>query len=127
MGIFTIRVPFFGHKTQGFCFCYFPNIKSTWNKCKWKILDNSNYDNFHSGGDFSHGYVIMHKYFGKKPKMQKISTYIFVYNLTCFMHENFLHMLLTFGATNCKQVNEYIKNQPKWQIKWIVLLTTLST
>jgi len=21
-------------------------------------------------------------------------------------------MLLTFGATNCKQVNEYIKNQP---------------
>jgi hypothetical protein len=75
-------------------------------------LDNSNYDNFHNGGDFSHGYVIMHKYFGKKPKMQKISTYIFVYNLTCCMHENFLHMLLTFGATNCKQVNEYIKNQP---------------
>jgi hypothetical protein len=26
-----------------------------------------------------------------------------------FLHENFLHMLLTFGATNCKQVNEYIK------------------
>jgi hypothetical protein len=26
----------------------------------------------HGGGDFSHAYVIMHKYFGKKPKMQKI-------------------------------------------------------
>ncbi len=26
--IFIIRVPFFDHKTQGFCFYYFPNIKS---------------------------------------------------------------------------------------------------
>jgi hypothetical protein len=32
----------------------------------WEILDSSNYDNFHGGGDFSHAYVIMHKYFGKK-------------------------------------------------------------
>jgi hypothetical protein len=31
------------------------------------INDNSNYDHFHSGGDFLHLYVIMHKYFGKKP------------------------------------------------------------
>ncbi len=38
-----------------------------------KILDNSNYDNFHGSGDFSHAYVIMHKYFGKKSKMQKIN------------------------------------------------------
>jgi hypothetical protein len=45
-GIFTIRVPLFHHKTQGFCFCYLPNTKSKWNKFKWKILDNSNYDNF---------------------------------------------------------------------------------
>jgi hypothetical protein len=37
-------------------------------------MDNSNYDNFHGGGDFSHAYVSMHKYFGKKPKMQKMST-----------------------------------------------------
>jgi hypothetical protein len=29
-------------------------------------MDNSNYDNFHRGGDISHAYVIMHKYFGKK-------------------------------------------------------------
>jgi hypothetical protein len=29
-----------------------------------------------------------------------------------FLHENFLHILLTFGATNCEQANEYIKNQP---------------
>ncbi len=26
-GIFTIRVPFFGHMTQGLCFFYFPNIE----------------------------------------------------------------------------------------------------
>ncbi len=31
-------------------------------------MDNSNYDNFHGGGDFSHAYVIMHKYFRKKTK-----------------------------------------------------------
>ncbi len=36
-----------------------------------KILDNLNYDNFHGDGDFSHAYVTMHKYFGKKQKMQK--------------------------------------------------------
>jgi hypothetical protein len=40
----------------------------------WEILDKSNYDNFHGGDDFSHAYVIMHKYFGKKPKMQKMNT-----------------------------------------------------
>jgi hypothetical protein len=34
-------------------------------------LDNSNYDNFHGGGDFSHAYEIMHKYFGKNPKKCK--------------------------------------------------------
>ncbi len=34
-----------------------------------KKLDNSNDDNLHGGGDFSHAYVIMHKYFGKKLKM----------------------------------------------------------
>ncbi len=31
-----------------------------------KILDNSNYDNLHGGGDFSHAYVVMYKYFCKK-------------------------------------------------------------
>jgi hypothetical protein len=65
-GIFTIKVPLFGHMTEGLCFCYLPNIKSNWNKFKWEILDNSNYDNFHGGGDFSHAYAIMHPYFGKK-------------------------------------------------------------
>jgi hypothetical protein len=68
-GIFIIKVPFFDHRTQGLCFCYLPNIKSKWNKFKWENLDNSNYDNFHGGDDFSHEYVIMHKYFGKKPEM----------------------------------------------------------
>ncbi len=55
--------------TQGLCFCYLPNIKSKWHKCKWKILDNLNYDHFHGGGEFSHAYVIMHKYFGQKLEM----------------------------------------------------------
>jgi len=74
MGIFTIRVPLFEHKTQGFFLCYLPNIISKWNKFKWKILDNPNYDNLHGGGDFSHANVIMHKYFGKKLEMQKMNT-----------------------------------------------------
>jgi hypothetical protein len=90
MGIFTIRVPLFDHKVQGLCFCCLPNIKSKSNKCKWKVLDNSNYDNFHGGGDFSHAYVITHTYFGKKPKMQKISTQVFIYNITCFLAWKFL-------------------------------------
>jgi hypothetical protein len=34
VSIFTIKVTFFGHKTQGFCFCYLSNIKSKWNKLK---------------------------------------------------------------------------------------------
>ncbi len=34
------------------------------------MLDKSNHNNFHGGGDFSHAYVIMNNYFGKKPKMQ---------------------------------------------------------
>jgi hypothetical protein len=32
------------------------------------INDNSNYDHFHGGDDFSHMYIIMHKYFGTKAK-----------------------------------------------------------
>jgi hypothetical protein len=74
MGIFTNRVPFFDHKTQGLCFHYLPNIKFKWNKFKWEILDKSNYDNFHGGDDFSHAFVIMHKYFGKNPKKQEMNT-----------------------------------------------------
>jgi hypothetical protein len=34
LGIFTIKVPFFDHKTQGLCLCYFSNIESKWNKFK---------------------------------------------------------------------------------------------
>jgi len=40
-------------------------IKYKWNKFKWEILNNSNYDHFHGGGIFSHAYAIMHTYFGK--------------------------------------------------------------
>ncbi len=69
MSIFTIRVPFFGHMTQGLCFCYLWNIESRWNKFKWNILDVSKYDNLHGGGDFLHAHVIMHKYFGKNLEM----------------------------------------------------------
>jgi hypothetical protein len=36
-----------------------------------KKLDNSNFANLDGGDDFSHVYVIMYKYFGKDPKMQK--------------------------------------------------------
>jgi len=51
-------------------------------RCEFKIfqnlserfLNNSNYDKFHGGGGFSHPYVIMHKYFVKRPKMQKMNT-----------------------------------------------------
>jgi hypothetical protein len=39
-----------------------------------KNIGYLNYDNFHGGGDFSHAFVIMHKYFGTKPKMLKMST-----------------------------------------------------
>jgi hypothetical protein len=69
LGIFAIKVPFFCHMIQGLCFYYLPNTKSKWNKFKWKILDNSNYDHFHGGGGFSHAYVIMHKYFVKELEM----------------------------------------------------------
>jgi len=40
----------------------------------WEILDNSNNNKFHGGADFSHAYVIMHKYFGKKPEIKKMNT-----------------------------------------------------
>jgi hypothetical protein len=79
LGVFTMRVPFFDHRTQGLCFCYLPNIEL--NKTKWDVLDNSNYDNFHGGGDFSHVYVIMHKYFDKKPEMQKIISFYIQVNM----------------------------------------------
>ncbi len=37
-------------------------------------MNNSNYDNLHGGGYFSHAYVILHKYFRKKSEMQKMNT-----------------------------------------------------
>jgi hypothetical protein len=58
LGTFTVMVLLFGHMTQGLCF-YYLKKKSIWNKFKWKILDNSNYANFHGGGDFSYAYVII--------------------------------------------------------------------
>ncbi len=60
-----VGVPLFGHRTQRLCFCYLPNTKSTWNKFKFKILDNSNYKKNHGGGDFSHAYVNASIIFGK--------------------------------------------------------------
>jgi hypothetical protein len=108
LGIFIIRVPLFDHKTQGLCLYYLPNIKYKWNKFKWEILHNSNYDKFHGGGDFSHAYVIMHEYFGKKKKHKKC-LHNFIYNLTRFLHENFLHILLILGVTNFK-LSEYKKS-----------------
>jgi len=49
-----------------------------------KILDNSNYDNLHGGGDFSHAYVIMHKYFDKKTKNVKNEYINFYIQLSIF-------------------------------------------
>jgi hypothetical protein len=46
-------------------------------------LDNSNHDN--GGGDFSHAYLIMHKYFGKKPEMQKMNGFYVQLNMFCCM------------------------------------------
>jgi hypothetical protein len=48
-----------------------PNTKSTWNQFKCENLKNSNYDNSYGGSKFSHAYVIMHEYFGKKTKNEK--------------------------------------------------------
>jgi len=60
-------------------------------------LDNSNYDNFHGGGDFSHAYVIMHKYLGKKLNA-KGENITFICNLTCFLAWKILaHFVNTLG------------------------------
>jgi hypothetical protein len=59
----------FGNKIQGLHFCHLPNINSTWNQFTSKNMNNS----YGGIGDFSHVYVIMHQYFGKKNKMQKIN------------------------------------------------------
>ncbi len=44
----------------------YTQIQSTWTQFKCENLDKSNYDYSYGGGDFSHAYVIMHQYFGKK-------------------------------------------------------------
>ncbi len=66
LAIFMVRVPFFGHKTQGLHCCYLPNY--TWNQFNCESFDNS-----YGGGNFSHAYVITHQYFGKNPKMKKMN------------------------------------------------------
>ncbi len=48
-----VKVPLFGHKIQGFCFCYLLNIKFTYNQFKCENLDNSNYDISYGDGHFS--------------------------------------------------------------------------
>ncbi len=71
---------------------------------------NSDYDNLHSADDFSHAYVIMHKYFGKNWVHKLLYTIEHV-----FLHENFLQMLPTLKATNSKP-SEY-KKSTKWPQK----------
>ncbi len=68
------KYPFLDIQLKDIIFIIFHGIKSTWNKFNWIILDNSNYGNLHGGGDFSHAYFIMHKYFGEKLEVQKMST-----------------------------------------------------
>lgn len=70
-----VRVLLFGHKIERlFLFCYLPNTKFIWNKFKFKILDNSNYINFHGGGDVLDAYVNSSIILGKKIEMQKVNT-----------------------------------------------------
>ncbi len=84
-------------------------------------MENLNYEKFHGGGDFSHAYVIMHNYFGKKLKNKK-SIHNFLYTIQhVFLHENFLHILLTLGVTNSK-FGEY-KKSTKWGKKIIFIVT----
>jgi hypothetical protein len=64
---------------------------------------------------FSHAYVIMHKYFGKKLEMLKMNTYVFIENLTCFLAWKFRAHVADSWATNSKP-NEYNKST-KWQNK----------
>ncbi len=77
-------------------------------------MDNSNYDNFHGGGDFSHAYVIMHKYFGKKQKINKIHKFIYI-QLNMFSCMKFhTHFANTWGPQILSLVNT--KNQSNRKI-----------
>jgi len=51
---------------QGFCFCYLPNIESTYNEFKCENLTNSNYDNSYGDDHFSLVgiFIIMIPFFG---------------------------------------------------------------
>jgi len=82
-------------------------------------LNNSNYDHFHGGGDFSHAYVIMHKYFGKKPKIK--NEYInFYLQLNMFFCMKFLYTFCQhLGPQILSLVNT--KNSTKWKNKIIFL------
>jgi hypothetical protein len=99
MGIFTIKVPLFRHRFQRLCFCYLPNTKSKWNKFKWEILNNSNYDNFRDGGGFSHLYVIICINILLKNQKCKKWIHKFIYKiLTCFLAWKFpRHFSSTWG------------------------------
>jgi hypothetical protein len=87
-----VRLPLFEHKTLGFHFCYLPNNFFRWNQFKGENLDDSNYDSSCGGGDFSHAYVIMHQYFGKKFKMQKNEYMNFYKQLDLFFRMNIFYM-----------------------------------
>jgi hypothetical protein len=66
-------------------------------------LDNSNYDNFHGGGSFSHVYVITHQYFVKKTRDAKneyISFYIQLNMFAC----------MKFSYTFCWHIRPQILN-----------------
>jgi hypothetical protein len=77
-------------------------------------MDNSNYDNFHGGGDFSHVYIIMHKYFGKNPKMKK--KYIsFLIQLNMFCMKTSYTFCQHLGPQILSLVNT--KNQPNGKNK----------
>ncbi len=105
-------------------FFYLPNIESKWNKFKWEILNNSNYDNFHDGGDFSHAYVNYAQIFWLKTinvKNEYISFYI---QLDIF---SYMKISYTFCQHLGPQILNLVntKNQPNGK-KRIIFLVALS-
>jgi len=60
---------FFATRLKDFVFAIFQiqNLNGINLSERYWIIQN--HDNFHGGGVFSHVYIIMHKYFVKKPEM----------------------------------------------------------
>ncbi len=85
------------------------------------IWDNSNYNNYHGGGDFPHTYVIMHKCFGKKNKNAKNKYISFKIQVNMF---SFMKISCTFCQHSRRQILSLMNiiNQPNGEKISISLL-----